>query len=173
MNSRAENAVQTIDRKIKSVVDAVPGVFLSDVDSQHPRGQGTVDVIVVGTQGSVGEQTLEAVREVIKPLIGSYGDYLVKSATAQAVKFEIELYFDTDISTDGYAERAKNIVSKLMGIEEREILDVLYLDDIITQIKTNIPKCRKCKIISPEDDVTVGKGTVLIAGDISVTAMNL
>ena len=173
LNSRAENAVQTIDRKIKSVVDAVPGVFLSDVDSQHPRGQGTVDVIVVGTQGSVGEQTLAAVREVIKPLIGSYGDYLVKSATAQAVKFEIELYFDTDISTDGYAERAKNIVSKLMGIEEREKLDVLYLDDIITQIKTNIPKCRKCKIISPANDVTAGKGTVLIAGDISVTAMNL
>ena len=173
LNSRAENAVQTIDRKIKSVVDAVPGVFLSDVDSQHPRGQGTVDVIVVGTQGSVGEQTLAAVREAIKPLIGSYGDYLVKSATAQAVKFEIELYFDTDISTDGYAERAKNIVSKLMGIEEREKLDVLYLDDIITQIKTNIPKCRKCKIISPANDVTAGKGTVLIAGDISVTAMNL
>ena len=173
LNSRAENAVQTIDRKIKSVVDAVPGVFLSDVDSQHPRGQGTVDVIVVGTQGSVGEQILAAVREAIKPLIGSYGDYLVKSATAQAVNFEIELYFDTDVSTDGCAERAKYIVDKMMGIEEREKLDVLYLDDIITQIKTNIPKCRKCKIISPEDDVTVGKGTVLIAGDISVTAMNL
>ncbi|WP_373219118.1 baseplate J/gp47 family protein [Ruminococcus sp. 5_1_39BFAA] len=173
LNSRAENAVQTIDRKIKSVVDAVPGVFLSDVDSQHPRGQGTVDVIVVGTQGSVGEHTLAAVREAIKPLTGSYGDYLVKSATVQAVKFEIELYFDTDISTDGYAERAKNIVSKLMGIEEREKLDVLYLDDIITQIKTHIPKCRKCKIISPENDITVGKGTVLIAGDINVTAMNL
>ena len=142
MNSRAENAVQTTDRKIKSVVDAVPGVFISDIDSQHPRGQGTVDVIVVGTQGSVGEQTLDAVRKAIQPLIGSYGSYLVKSATAQPVNFEVELYFDTDVSTEGYAERAKYIISKMMEIEGRETLDVLYLDDVITQIKTSIPKCR-------------------------------
>lgn len=173
MNSRAENAVQTTDRKIKSVVDAVPGVFISDIDSQHPRGQGTVDVIVVGTQGSVGEQTLDAVRKAIQPLIGSYGSYLVKSATAQTVNFEVELYFDTDVSTEGYAERAKYIISKMMEIEGRETLDVLYLDDVITQIKTSIPKCRKCKIVSPEDDVIVGKGTVLIAGDINITAVNL
>ena len=172
-NSRAENAVQTTDRKIKSVVDAVPGVFISDIDSQHPRGQGTVDVIVVGTQGSVGEQTLDAVRKAIQPLIGSYGSYLVKSATAQPVNFEVELYFDTDVSTEGYAERAKYIISKMMEIEGRETLDVLYLDDVITQIKTSIPKCRKCKIVSPGDDVIVGKGTVLIAGDINITAVNL
>lgn len=173
LNSRAENAVQTIDRKIKSVVDAVPGVFISDIDSQHPRGQGTVDIIVVGTQGSVGEQVLEAVRKAIQPLLGSYGDYLVKSATAQAVNFEIELYFDKDMNTDGYAEKASYIVNKMMAIEERERLDLLYLDDIIMQIKTGIPKCRKCKIISPVDDVIAEKDVVLVAGNVDVTVTNL
>lgn len=173
LNSRAENAVQTIDRKIKSVVDSVPGVFISDIDSQHPRGQGTVDVIVVGTKGSVGEQTLEAVRTAIQPLIGSYGDYLVKSATAQAVDFEVQLYFDEDVNTDGYAEQASHIISKMMAIEEREKLDVLYLDDVVTKVKTAIPKCRKCKIVTPKDDIAVGKGTVLIAGSINVTTVNL
>ncbi len=173
LNSRAENAVQTIDRKIKSVVDAVPGVFVSEIDSQHPRGQGTVDVIVVGTQGNAGEQILEAVRKAIQPLISSYGNYLVKSAETQPVNFEIELYFDREINIDGYADSARFIVNKMMGIEERERLDVLYLDDVITQIKTVIPKCRKCKIILPEDDVSVEKGTVLVAGSIQITAKNL
>lgn len=173
LNSRAENAVMTIDRKIKSVVDAVPGVVLSDIDSQHPRGQGTVDVIVIGSMGSAGEQLLEDVREAIQPLIGSYGDYLVKSASTQEVDFDIVLYFDEGVNLDGYAESAKNIISKMMAIEGRESLDTLFLDDIITQVKTAIPKCRKCKIVAPEDDIAAEKGTVLVVGDITVTAENL
>lgn len=173
LNSGAENAVQTIDRKIKSVVDSVPGVFLSDIDSQHPRGQGTVDIVVVGTQGSVGEQTLAEVREAIKPLIGSYGDYLVKSAETQAVDFNVTLYFDTEISTDGYAEQARYIIGKMMAVEEREDLDTVYLDDIITRIKTELPKCRKCKILLPGDDVTAAKDVVLVAGNINVSVANL
>lgn len=173
LNSGAENAVQTIDRKIKSVVDSVPGVFLSDINSQHPRGQGTVDIVVVGTQGSVGEQTLAEVREAIKPLIGSYGDYLVKSAETQAVDFNVALYFDKEISTDGYAEQARYIIGKMMAVEEREDLDTVYLDDIITRIKTELPKCRKCKILLPEDDVTAAKDIVLVAGNINVSVANL
>lgn len=173
LNSRAENAVQTIDRKIKSVVDSVPGVFISNIDSQHPRGQGTVDIIVVGTQGSVGEQTLNEVREAIKPLISSYGDYLVKSASTQAVDFQVELYFDKEVSTEGYAEQAKYIISKMMEVEARESLNAVYLDDIITKVKTELPKCRKCKILLPEDDVTTAKDVVIVAGDVEVTVKNL
>lgn len=78
INSRALIAERTIDRKLKSTVEEVPGVAVAYIDSQHPRGQGTVDIIVTGNSGTASPELIEDVEEAIEPLTGSYGDYLVK-----------------------------------------------------------------------------------------------
>ena len=83
INSRALIAERTIDRKLKSTVEEVPGVAVAYIDSQHPRGQGTVDIIVTGNSGTASPELIEDVEEAIEPLTGSDGAYLVQSSPQQ------------------------------------------------------------------------------------------
>ena len=80
LNSRAENARLNPDRKLKSIVESISGVVTADIDSQAPRGEGTVDIIITGSEGTADETLIQKVEEAIKAMEGSYGDYLVKSA---------------------------------------------------------------------------------------------
>ena len=48
------------------------GVLFAQADCLHPRGQGTVDVIVTGTAGEATEGLLNDVRKAGAPIAGPY-----------------------------------------------------------------------------------------------------
>lgn len=173
LNSRAENAVLNIDRKLKSIVESVPGVIVSNIDSQSPRGEGTTDIIVTGQTGEANEALLEAVREAISGLQGSYGDYLVKSSEPVAQDFDLVLYIESGVSTEGYEEQVQNAITNMMNLTQRSDLNRLYRDEIIGTLIQNIPKYKRCAINTPAEDVAVNKDQVLVLGNISVQVLNI
>lgn len=173
LNSRAENAVLNIDRKLKSIVESVPGVIVSNIDSQSPRGQGTTDIIVTAQTGEANEALLQEVREAIAGLQGSYGDYLVKSSEPVAQDFDLVLYIDSGVSTDGYEEQVRNAITNMMYLPQRSDLNRLYRDEIIGTLIQSIPKYKRCTINNPASDVEVNKDQVLVLGNISVQVRNI
>ena len=42
------------------------------VDDQHPRGQGTVDVIVIGTAGAASAELIQQAQQAIDTLRDNY-----------------------------------------------------------------------------------------------------
>lgn len=173
INSRALIAERTIDRKLKSTVEEVPGVAVAYIDSQHPRGQGTVDIIVTGNSGTASPELIEDVEEAIEPLTGSYGDYLVKSSTQQKQDIEITVYIEKNVSTAGYQDTIESLIRNMMDIKTRDELNVLYRDSIIGTLLPNIPRYRKCLITQPVEDVHVPIGTVIVPGEIKITVLNV
>lgn len=173
INSRALIAERTIDRKLKSTVEEVPGVAVAYIDSQHPRGQGTVDIIVTGNSGTASPELIEDVEEAIEPLTGSYGDYLVKSSTQQKQDIEITVYIEKNVSTAGYQGTIESLIRNMMDIKTRDELNVLYRDSIIGTLLPNIPRYRKCLITQPAEDVHVPIGTVIVPGEIKITVLNV
>lgn len=173
INSRALIAERTIDRKLKSTVEEVPGVAVAYIDSQHPRGQGTVDIIVTGNSGTASLELIEDVEEAIEPLTGSYGDYLVKSSTQQKQDIEITVYIEKNVSTAGYQDTIESLIRNMMDIKTRDELNVLYRDSIIGTLLPNIPRYRKCLITQPAEDVHVPIGTVIVPGEIKITVLNV
>ena len=173
INSRALIAERTIDRKLKSTVEEVPGVAVAYIDSQHPRGQGTVDIIVTGNSGTASPELIEDVEEAIEPLTGSYGDYLVKSSAQQKQDIEITVYIEKNVSTAGYQDTIESLIRNMMDIKTRDELNVLYRDSIIGTLLPNIPRYRKCLITQPAEDVHVPIGTVIVPGEIKITVLNV
>lgn len=173
INSRALIAERTIDRKLKSTIEEVPGVAVAYIDSQHPRGQGTVDIIVTGNSGTASLELIEDVEEAIEPLTGSYGDYLVKSSTQQKQDIEITVYIEKNVSTAGYQDTIESLIRNMMDIKTRDELNVLYRDSIIGTLLPNIPRYRKCLITQPAEDVHVPIGTVIVPGEIKITVLNV
>lgn len=173
INSRAENAMRNIDRKLKSIAENVKGVVVANIDSQSPRGEGTTDIIVTGQSGNANAQLLQAVREAVDQTCGSYGDYLVKSSIPVPVDFDVVVYVARNVSTDGYEETAVQAIREIMDITTREELNRFYKDEIWTALSDKIDKYRTCEVIKPATNLTTGTERVFVAGTIKVTVKNV
>lgn len=172
MSSWAELATRTIEEKLRNRARSVPGVLGVRIDAQHPRGQGTVDVIVTGTAGEASPELLRKVSEAIEPLKGNYEDYLVKSSTIVRQDFELVIYLAADMATDGVEQMAGELIDDLMNLT-RDELNILYRDSIIKKLSTNIDNYKKTDIIQPTEDIVLGEDKVILAGNVNVTVRNV
>lgn len=172
MSSWADLATRTIEEKLRNRARSVPGVLGVRIDAQHPRGQGTVDVIVTGTAGEASPELLRKVSEAIEPLKGNYEDYLVKSSTIVRQDFELVIYLAADMATDGVEQRAGELIDDLMNLT-RDELNILYRDSIIKKLSTNIDNYKKTDIIQPTEDIVLGEDKVILAGNVNVTVRNV
>lgn len=172
MSSYSELATRTIEEKLRNEARSVPGVLDVRIDAQHPRGQGTVDVIVTGTAGEASPELIRQVSAAIEPLKGNYEDYLVRSSVVVRQDFELVIYIAEDISTIGVKEKAEGLIRELMGLK-REELNVLYRDSIIQILSSNIEKYKKTDILQPSEDIILAEDKVIMAGNVTVTVKNV
>lgn len=172
MSSWAELATRTIEEKLQNAAKSVPGVLDARIDAQHPRGQGTVDVIVTGAAGEASPELIRRVGEAIEPLKGNYEDYLVKSSEIVRQPFELVVYLAGDAATDGVDAQAAKLIEEMMSLE-REEKNILYRDSIIQVLSTKIDNYRKTDILQPSEDMLLEQDKVIMAGEINVSVRNV
>lgn len=172
MGSWAELATRTIEEKLRNAAKSVPGVLDARIDAQHPRGQGTVDVIVTGAAGEASPELIRRVGEAIEPLKGNYEDYLVKSSEVVRQAFELVVYLAEDAATDGVDAQAAKLIEYMMALTRGE-MNTLYRDSIIQVLSTKIDNYRKTDILQPSEDMLLGQDKVIMAGDITVAVRNV
>ena len=168
----SELAERTTEEKLINVSKKVSGVLDVRVDAQHPRGQGTVDVIVTGAAGEASPELIRKVGEAIEPLKGNYEDYLVKSSEVVRQDFELVIYLAEDAATDGVDAQATKLIEDMMALTRGE-MNTLYRDSIIQVLSTKIDNYRKTDILQPSDDMVLEQDKVIMAGDINVTVRNV
>lgn len=71
---------------------SVPGVVDVKINAEHPRGQGTVDIVVRGMAGIPTDELLEKVREVIDPEAHQNDDWMVLGPTAVGASLSLVLH---------------------------------------------------------------------------------
>lgn len=172
MGSWAELATRTIEEKLRNAAKSVPGVLDARIDAQHPRGQGTVDVIVTGAAGEASPELIRKVGDAIEPLKGNYEDYLVKSSEVVRQAFELVVYLAEDAATDGVDAQAAKLIEEMMALTRGE-MNTLYRDSIIQALSTKIDSYRKTDILQPPGDMVLGQDKVIMAGDITVAVRNV
>lgn len=169
----SELAERTIEEKLINVSKKVSGVLNVRVDAQHPRGQGTTDIIITSTSGTATDELLKKVEAATAYLKGNYDDFLYKSATIVNVNIELTLYIAKDASTDGIQQTAEKIIEKFMQLSSREELNCLYMDDIRYALKSDIETYKRVEISAPDGDLELDKEKVIMLGDIEVTVKNV
>ncbi|MFR0943765.1 MAG: baseplate J/gp47 family protein [Clostridia bacterium] len=102
-------AARSIEDTFINAAEAVQGVLFAQADCDHPRGQGTVDVIVTGTAGEATEGLLDEVRDAVDKIAGPYDNVLVKSSTTVSQDIEVtvstsDVSEDEDIKNRVYAD---------------------------------------------------------------------
>jgi len=172
-DSWSELAERTTEEKLINVSKKVSGVLGVRVDAQHPRGQGTTDIIITSTSGEATQELLKKVENATAYLKGNYDDFLYKSSTIVNVDIKLTLYIAKDASTDGVQQTAEKTIEKFMQLSSREELNCLYMDDIRYALKSDIETYKRAEISSPDGDIELDKGKVIMLGGIEVIVKNV
>lgn len=171
--SWSELAELTIEDKLKNAARKVSGVLSVEIDAQHPRGQGTTDIIITGTGGEATPELLQRVKEATSYLQGNYDDFLYKSSTVIRQDVSLTVYVAKDTTTEGVKETAENIIEGMMQLSGRDELNCIYMDDIRYALKDGIAECRRVEFLKPEADIELEKGMVAMLGSLDVTVRNI
>lgn len=169
----SELAERTTEEKLINVSKKVSGVLDVRVDAQHPRGQGTTDIIITSTSGEATQELLKKVENATAYLKGNYDDFLYESSTIVNVDIKLTLYIAKDASTDGVQQTAEKTIEKFMQLSSREELNCLYMDDIRYALKSDIETYKRAEISSPDGDIELDKGKVIMLGGIEVIVKNV
>ena len=138
----------------KSWALSVPGVTSVSILDQHPRGQGTVDIVVRGADVLPTEALLEKVRAAIAPNVPVNDDWLVKGPVAVpcAINGEIE-YTSGDPEAIRLAaeDRIRALfaeTSPLSGVAALQIGQDMTLD-LLTHTVMAVPGVKRVVWASP------------------------
>ena len=155
--------------KYKNVCEAVEGVLYVRVDDLHPRGQGTIDIIVTSTAGEATESLLEKVRAAADEIKGEYDNLLIKSAVTVVQDVTVVITLAKSASDEGVATRANAIIVDFFRISKDRNLNELMHVDLLYALKKGIPIMKNVKITEPAEDVLLDKDKVIVLGKVTVT----
>lgn len=169
LRSWSELAARPIEDTFINAAEAVPGVLFAQADCQHPRGQGTVDVIVTGTAGEATEGLLAAVQEAVDKIAGAYDNILVKSSVTVAQDIEV-VVTTSDVTDAGEIEaRVAAILTELLAVRKGRKFYELTRSDINHAIRSGYSASTNAEVVTPAQDVKLDKDKVITLGAVSVT----
>lgn len=169
LRSWSELAARAIEDTFVNAAEAVQGVLFAQADCDHPRGQGTVDVIVTGTAGEATEGLLDEVREAVDKIAGPYDNILVKSSETVPQDIAVTVSTSDVSSEEEIKERISSILSELLAVRKGRRFNELRRSDINFAIRSNYSAATNAEIIAPAEDVVLGKDKVITLGAVSVT----
>lgn len=169
LRSWSELAARPIEDTFINAAESVPGVLFAQADCQHPRGQGTVDVIVTGTAGEATEGLLNAVQEAVDKIAGPYDNILVKSSVV--VPQDIEVVVTTDDVSDDAEIKGKvaSVLTELLAVRKGRKFYELTISDINHAIRSSYTAATNVSVTTPAQDVKLDKDKVITLGAVTVT----
>ncbi|WP_206458924.1 baseplate J/gp47 family protein [Anaerovorax sp. IOR16] len=169
LNSWAELSAYPIRDKYKNVCEAVPGVLFATVDDMHPRGQGTVDIIITSTAGEATQSLLDEVKEAADKIKAPYDNLLVKSAQVVTQDLNVTLYISSLSDDTGLEEKAMSTIIEAFKRTKNRNLNEFYKSDLIFALKKDIDILKNIKINTPADDVILENDKVIVLGNVDLT----
>ena len=170
LRSWSELALVPLRDTYINVCSAIAGVLYVTVKDQHPRGQGTVDIIITSEAGAATGELLELCRTACEEVREPDTDIQVKSAEIVTQDIAATVTVSGSLSQDGLAERVETAVNDLLKLRNRDVaLNELTHADIIHKIKSDVAVVRNVTITTPAADVTLDAEKVIMAGTITVT----
>ena len=169
LRSWSELAQRAIEDTFVNTAESVPGVLFAQADCLHPRGQGTVDVIVTGTAGEATEGLLNDVRKAVAQIAGPYDNILVKSSVTVPQDIAVTVTVSNAPDNSQIENRVRTILTGLLAVRKGRRLHELTCSDINLAIRSGCDTVTNAVVTVPAAYVRLSRDKVIIPGTISVT----
>lgn len=165
----SELASVSIHDTYVNAAEAIPGVLYATVNDQHPRGQGTIDVIITSEAGGATEALLEDVRAACEAIKAPDDNVLVKSAETIVQPIALRVTVPDSVNRDGLTSRIQSSIFNMLKISRGRVLNELTHADLIFHVKSSITAIRNVIITVPDSDLFLASDKVILPGEITVT----
>jgi uncharacterized phage protein gp47/JayE len=169
LRSWSELAQLATEDAFINAAESVAGVLFAQADCDHPRGQGTVDVIVTGTAGEATEGLLAEVTEAVDKIAGPYDNILVKSSVTVAQDIEVTVTTSAADADEDIETRVKTILTELLAVRRGRKLYELTRSDINHAIRSGYSASTNAEVLQGAQDVKLEKDKVIALGAVTVT----
>lgn len=163
-----ELATNATSPAYEAAILKVNGVLDVEIDDEHPRGQGTVDITVIGTAGIPTEALLNDVRAVVNKVKGPYDNVLVFGPEPYYQNVEVVLYIDKTYGDETAASiEARAKILELFTLRKGKSKNKLY-KAVVTSSLMEVNYVTNAKINTPSDDVLLNQKQIILPGDIDI-----
>ena len=159
----------------ESWVYKVEGVIDTAIIDTHPRGGGTVDIIVVGANGAPSEALKEAVKNYVDTRRPMCSDVLVKAPNEKIIDLDVVLFLHPDRGNeDNIKTTAESIIqdffiSRSDSDIEAQKIGYDFIKARLTKYLMQIPNVINVIINSPNEDVFVQDYEMAIRGALNIS----
>lgn len=154
--------------KYRAIALKVPGVMQCYVDDLHPRGQGTIDIVLIGAAGVPTEALINSVKKEVEKVRGPYDDIEYISPTEQMTDVSVEIFIDKMMDDTNVKTLAKESIENLLKNVRGRSLNHLYRAKLIDELM-NISEIQNVKVLTPQEDIIVNNRTIIRLQECTVT----
>lgn len=151
-----------------SKIAKLDGVLIVQVDDLHPRGQGTVDIIITGTAGIPTPALIQTVQNEVEKIKGPYDNVIVYGPEAIYQDVDVTLYINR-LYGDEDLIRAEAIgkINSLFMVTKESPGNHLYRAEITSKLMP-IENTTNVIVNTPVEDVTLNPRQLIMPGTITV-----
>lgn len=150
----------------KSLATSVTGVKDAVPITNHPRGQGTIDIVIVTESGVVPSTLLQEVQAAINAGKEPCADVLAIAAQTQAVNLVLNLTVATDVlDLEPFRTSAMAIIDA--DLSGKKIGEKYIKAQTVSKLMA-LEKVKNAVIATPSDDVTPASSILLIKGTVTI-----
>lgn len=151
----------------------ITGVLYVTVNDQHPRGQGTVDVIITSTAGVASEALLEQAQAACEEIKAPDDNILVMSSEIVTQDIAVTVTVPQSNDNSDIETRVSQAISDLLKLTKTRTLYELTHADLIFKIKSDVTTVRNVIVTTPPEDVALTNDKVIMPGTITVTVQGV
>lgn len=165
-----------------SAAQEVPGVYVIDV-IEHPRGEGTIDVVIAGPTGIPSLELLDEVQEKLNKRRALCADVQAFPPEPVEVDFDIQLIVHPDFGDlDDIEQQAREMIDQLFvynANSANELNGFLGITkfglfrDAITANLMRIEHVLKAPLNSPSTDIQFTGRQLAVKGTVNITVERL
>jgi len=162
----SSNAYERWARSVSGVLDVA-------VNDQHPRGQGTVDIVIRGMAGMPTEELLIKVREAIAPNAHQNDDWMVLAPSPFNVAMSLVLHLKPEAVWEDVRPKVDAAIRNLFAkpdasAEEAYMFGVgedMTQDRVVGAIMKASSSIKEVEWVAPTSSIAVGKsGLAILTG---------
>ena len=146
----------------------VPGVMNCFVDDLHPRGQGTIDIILIGPSGVPSQELIDDVTKEIKKVQGPYDDIQYLKPSIQKVDIAVQVTIAPFIEEETIKAAVEKAIEDLLKTEKGKILTHIYIAEIVKKLMS-VDGVNNVVVTSPSVDISTNNKTILQLGQKTAT----
>ena len=137
------------------------------VKATHPRGEGTVDVYIVGEAGQASQELIDEVQAVIDAKRPICADVLVRTPRTLVVDFELTVWLQPGFDQSTADSAIRDAVAALFDIRRLGVGNPLPLATVVDAVM-EVEGVQNVHITAPVEDIDPDEDELPALGSVSI-----